>query len=106
MKSKSSSGRWLTSSEINQIKAKHLREAVYLLLDGKVEHAFSDSTHYDVLLNDGTRIPPKALFGVAASRVLNFEVLPSHFTGGEGTPCFRTIRNAGFCIVPKDSSRN
>ncbi|MDE2718827.1 MAG: HNH endonuclease [Chloroflexota bacterium] len=66
----------------------------------------SESTDYDVLLADGRRLAPKALFGVAASRALNLDVRPAHFKGGEGTPCFRAIRAAEFRIVPKAADGN
>ena len=72
-----------------------------MLVEGIVNHLLSESTDYDVLLADGRRLAPKALFGVAASRALNLDVRPGHFRGGEGTPRFRAIRAAEFRIVPK-----
>ena len=86
---------------MKRIKQSDFRKAAQLLVEGKVEHRFADSTHYDVLLSNGRRLPPKALLGVAASRALNIEALPAHFRGGEGTPCFRILRAAGFRIVRK-----
>ena len=43
----------------------------------------------------------KAVFGLAATEALGFEVLPKHLTGGRGTPCFRVLESSGFIIVPK-----
>jgi hypothetical protein len=48
------------------------------------------------------RLPPKAVFGLAASEVFGYEVLPRHFSGGESSPCFRILKAAGYTIVPKD----
>ena len=104
VKTESTSRNRLSIDDMKRIKRSDLREAAQSLIEGKVKHSFADSTHYDILLSDGRRLPPKALFGVAASRVLNIEVLPAHFIGGEGTPCFRILLAAGFQIVPKDYS--
>ncbi|GAA5012633.1 hypothetical protein GCM10025794_00750 [Massilia kyonggiensis] len=94
--------RRLPASELNKIRADHIWEAVQLLLDGYQEHPFADSTDYDVLADDGKRLPPKAVFGIAAKLALGFEVLPLHFTAGLSSPCFRIIEAAGFPIVVKN----
>ena len=99
-------GQWLTTEDHERVKSKYIREAVQVLLKGSVKHPFAESTGYDVLLKDGTRLAPKAVFGVAAQRALNLDIRPSHFRGGEGTPCFRIIRMAGFAIVPKGRDGN
>ena len=39
--------------------------------------------------------------GAAARLGLGLDIGPSHFRGGEGTPCFRAIRAAGLRIEPK-----
>ena len=44
-------------------------------------------------------LAPKEVLGAAAR--LGLDVGPSHFRGGEGTPCFRIIRAAGLRIEPK-----
>ena len=94
-------GRRLTTEDFNKIKAVDLSEAVKLLLESDSTSPFHDSTHYDVLLDDGTRLAPKALFGIAARRALKMDVQPGDFRGGENTPCFRVLRTAGFRIVRK-----
>ena len=94
-------GRWLTVADCDRVESKYIREAVQALLYGSEKHPFAESTDYDVLLENGPRLAPKAVFGVAARRALGLDVQPSHFRGGEGTPCFRLIRSAGFPIVPK-----
>jgi 5-methylcytosine-specific restriction protein A len=71
-------------------------------LRGQTDWApYSPSTDYDVLLEDGVRLPPKVVFGHAASMALGFPVLPRHFSGGLGTVCFAAIEGAGFEIVTK-----
>ena len=53
------------------------------------------------LKSNGTRLPPKAVFGVAATEALGFELRPHHFRRGLDTVCFRAIHNAGYPIAPK-----
>ena len=100
-KADQSPGRWLTREDFERVGAEHIQEAVHALLNGTVNHPFADSTDYDVILDHGIRLAPKALFGVAARQALGIEVRPKDFRGGEGTPCFKTIRAAGLTIVPK-----
>lgn len=74
--------------------------SVTSLLDGD-EHGFGESTDYDLLTDEGRRLPPKAVFGTALSRALGREILPKHFSAGEDSVCFRLLRDAGYRIVPK-----
>ena len=99
-----SPGRWLKGEDFERVKAEHIREAVQDILGGVVDHPFAESTDYDVVLEDGTRLAPKAVFGVAARRALGIAVRPRDFRGGEGTPCFKTIRAANLPIMPKLSA--
>lgn len=62
---------------------------------------YAPSTGYDLLTGSGRRLPPKAVFGLAAAEALGFDVLPGHFSAGEGSLCFRILREAGFLVVPK-----
>ncbi|HDM8047754.1 TPA: DUF3427 domain-containing protein [Vibrio fluvialis] len=68
---------------------------------------YIDSTGYDLLV-DGERFPPKAIFGLALSPVLQMEVLSSHFVGGVGSSCFKILEKLGFEIVnkPRPSEAN
>lgn len=91
----------LPVSELAKVSAEHLWRSVALLLDGYNGHAFKESEDYDVLLPDGTRLAPKAVFGIALTEVIGYEAKPKHFTGGVNTPCFRAITAAGYQIVPK-----
>lgn len=66
-------------------------------LDRGTKHAFSAPTTYEVVHN-GRRYPPKAVFGLAASRLLGQPLKPSDFSAGESEPCFRILRDRGFVI--------
>ena len=94
----------LPAEMLSKVGEQHIYNAVQLLLGGNAKHPFGESTDFDVLLEDGTRLPPKAVFGIAAKEALGMEVLPKHFSGGEGTICFRIIKASGYIIVPKDGS--
>lgn len=88
-------------AEFSRVTADLIWRAMQGLASGSVEHPFAESTHYDVIADSGVRLPPKAVFGLAASEALGFQVLPHHFSAGHGTPCFAEIRRAGYQIVAK-----
>ena len=90
-------------AELSRVTADLIWRVMQGLLSGSVEHPFAESTHYDVIADSGVRLPPKAVFGLAASKALGFQVLPHHFSAGHGTPCFSGIRRAGYRIVAKGS---
>ena len=85
------------------LTGEHLWRAAQKIASGYSEHRFGPSTEYDLLF-DQHRLPPKAVFGVAATEALGFEVGPENFSGGENTLCFRTLRAYGYRIVPKDEA--
>lgn len=91
----------LPAEVLRQISDVDIWQAVQDLLAGEVAESFGPSTDYDLIAADGQRLPPKAVFGLAATRVLGFQVQPKHFTAGLGTPCFEALQAAGFLIVPK-----
>lgn len=91
----------LPSEVLRKVQPDHLWNAVQSLLSGNAKHAFGESTDYDVVLDDGIRLPPKAVFGIGATEALGFSILPKHFSGGESSTCFRILREAGYTIVPK-----
>lgn len=91
----------LPAEMLNRVCEQHVYNAVELLRSGGATHPFGESTDFDVLLEDGVRLPPKAVFGIASKEALGMEVLPKHFSGGEGTICFRIIKSCGYKIVPK-----
>ncbi len=88
----------LPAELLEAVTAEHLFVAGQMLSAGYADHEFGEHTDYEVIFQ-GTRLKPKALFGVAASRALGFRVLAGHFHGGLGTKCFRTIEGAGYEIV-------
>lgn len=92
----------LPAAALSQVTADHIWRAVERLVDRGVSHSFGDSKKYDVISDDGTRLPPKAVFCVAASEALGFEVRPNQFTAGIDSLCFRAIIDAGYRIVAKD----
>lgn len=89
--------------ELEKVTAEHLWRAVQKLSNGYFGHAFKGSRDFDVLLPNGLRLAPKAVFGVAATEALGFEVKPKHFTGGVDAYCFRALHDAGYLVVPKDA---
>jgi hypothetical protein len=95
----------LPAEVLNKVTAENIWHAIENLVNGTAEHHFGESTDYDLLVDEGTRLPPKAVFGLAASEALGFEVLPEHFSAGPAQLCFRILRNSGYAIVPKSASK-
>ncbi|MBW3096498.1 HNH endonuclease [Pseudohoeflea coraliihabitans] len=91
----------LSADTLYSVTAEHVREAVLDAIENGPDPAFQESRQYDLIAGDGIRLPPKAVFGRAATLALGFRVLPEHFSAGEGEPCFKILRAAGFGIVPK-----
>lgn len=85
------------------ITGEHLLRAAERLADGFTAHGFGASNKFDLLF-EGHRLPPKAVFGVAASEALGFPVGPENFSGGESTTAFRILRAHGYSIVGKDDT--
>jgi hypothetical protein len=88
------------SATFTPISGAHLLRAAQRLAVGFDRHPFGSSTDYDVLF-EGHRLPPKAVFGLAATEALGFQVRPENFRGGEGTQCFRVLREHGYPIIAK-----
>jgi hypothetical protein len=79
--------------------------AVQQLLEDPGSHRFGPSTDYDLVADDGRRLAPKAVFGVALSMALGGATIePGHFKGGEGTTAFRLLRAAGYQVVQKGAA--
>lgn len=91
----------LPSTELRKVSAKDLWLAREELLAARNYAPFDDSDEYDVLLENGQRLPPKALLGKALSKTLGYQVLPKHFTGGENSTCFSILRAHGYQIIAK-----
>lgn len=82
------------------ITGEHFLHAAQSLVAGDTAHRFGESTTYDLLF-DGHKLPPKAVFGLAATEALGFPVGPENFTAGEGALSFRMLRAHGYPIVAK-----
>lgn len=91
----------LPAEDLRRVGDLEIWSAVEALLAGAVPPSFDDSTDYDLLTPEGDRLPPKAVFGLAATGALGFQVRSVNFTGGDGTLCFELLRKAGWVIVPK-----
>jgi hypothetical protein len=85
------------------VTAEHLLAAARRLADGFTDHPFGASTDYDLLF-EGSRLPPKAVFGLAATVALGRPIGPGDFSGGLDTPCFRILAGAGYVILAKNEA--
>lgn len=64
------------------------------------KHGFSGSIDYD-LIHNGRRLPPKAIFGLAAARKIGRPLTPAEFSGDDAAPSFAILRGLGFAIERK-----
>ena len=94
----------LRAEQMRKVTADQVWAARERLLDQGTYAPFEDSTDYDVVLEDGRRLPPKALLGTALTEALGFQVLPRHFSGGPASTCFKILREFDYKIVPKASA--
>lgn len=91
----------LPAETLNQVTSDDIDEAVQEFISG-APHNFSDSTGYDICMEDGTRLPPKAIFGLALGKRLGRKANPEDFSGGLNSICFSAIEEAGYNIIAKD----
>lgn len=91
----------LRAEQMRKVSADQVWAARERLLDQGRYAPFEDSTDYDVVLEDGRRLPPKALLGAALTEALGFQVEPRHFSGGTTSTCFEILRGFGYQIVSK-----
>lgn len=85
---------------LNLVTPEMVREAARAVADGAT-HAFGHSTFYDVVLPDGRRVPPKAVFGVALANIIGRPAGPKDFSSGWAHPAYNIMNDAGLEIVPK-----
>ena len=83
------------------ILAADVIEAAALFSSKSVPHDFHESEKFDVIV-EGKRLPPKAILGLAAMRVLGMPLKPSDFSGGEDSQCFKLLRSLGFEVLLKE----
>jgi hypothetical protein len=51
----------LPADDLNKVTAEHIWNAIQLLQGGHTDHVFGESTDFDLVADDGTRLPPKAV---------------------------------------------
>ena len=91
----------LPAAEQRRATAEDFEWAVAQLRAGTIDHPFFESTEYDLVLPDGRRFPPKAVFGLALSHALGRRVGPEDFKDGRSSICHRRLTEAGFHIATK-----
>lgn len=91
----------LPAAELRKVSAADIWSAIEALRNGAPVHPFDDSLSYDLITEDGVRLPPKAVFGLAARSALGFPVQPVNFTGGLDTVSFEMLEAAGWDVVDK-----
>jgi hypothetical protein len=94
----------LSAAEQNKVTPPHIDLAVNRLRAGEDAPSFEESSDYDVLLDDGTRLAPKKVFGLALEAALGIDAFPGHFHAGWSQPSFRIIDAAGYLIVRKEEA--
>src|SRR6202045_59035 len=72
----------LPAEKLHKATAEHIWHAVQFLCESPTEHNFGPSTDFDLIAPNDDRLPPKAVFGLAATEALGFTVQPRHFSGG------------------------
>ncbi|WP_353472345.1 hypothetical protein PVT71_13705 [Salipiger sp. H15] len=91
----------LPTEQLRKITPEHIWQAITETEEFDPSGVFGPSTDYDLLSETGSRLPPKAVFGRAASLALGISVGPQQFSAGKGTPCFKILEEAGYRIVRK-----
>ncbi|MGN3965507.1 HNH endonuclease [Burkholderia gladioli] len=91
----------LSADVLRQATPEYIWRAVQQFIDGNItDDPFGPSTDYDLIADDGRRLRPKAVFGLALSMALDGAPIgPRHFTAGG--LCFNLLQEAGYQIVPK-----
>ncbi len=82
------------------VQRAHVETAFADLDAGASPAGFRDSTTYDVI-HQGRPYPPKQLIALAFKHATGKVVTGDDFGGGEGTACFRRLRELGFLITEK-----
>ncbi|MGF6997269.1 HNH endonuclease [Paraburkholderia sp. GAS32] len=97
-------GERLSVATLSKATPEFIWRAVQMYDDGYVDDAYGPSLDYDLISEQGNRLPPKAIFGLALSLALDGRPIePKHFSGGEASPCVRLLREAGFEVIPKNA---
>lgn len=91
----------IKAESLERVTAEYFYRAIAKADQSPMREMYGQSTKFDLLLDDGTRYPPKLIFGIAATEALGFEVKPKHFSAGWSQPCFNLLHKAGYEIVAK-----
>ncbi|MEP9324107.1 HNH endonuclease [Paraburkholderia phymatum] len=96
----------LPAEVLRSVTAEHVYRAVQQFIERDERNdSFGESTDYDLIADDGRRLPPKAVFGLALSMALDgASIGPKHFTAGG--LCFNLLREAGYQVVKKGETYN
>ena len=94
----------LPAELLRRVTPEHIWQAIAEISQTGPGTEFGPSTDYDLLTDGGVRLPPKAVFGRAASLALSARVGPGSFSAGIGTPCFDMLHKAGYRIVAKEQA--
>ena len=94
----------LPAELLRRVTPEHIWQAIAEISVIGAGNEFGPSTDYDLLTDSGVRLPPKAVFGQAASLALSLRVGPNSFSAGIGTPCFDMLYKAGYRIVAKQEA--
>ena len=86
--------------DFTPVQREHVEKALADLDAGVLPAGFRDSTTYDVI-HQGRPYPPKQLIALALKHATDRVVSGDDFGGGEGTACFRRLRDLGFLITEK-----
>jgi len=86
--------------DFTSVQRAHVEQALADLAAGVSLPGFRDSTTYDVV-HQGRPFPPKLLIALALKHATGQVVTGDDFGGGEGTACFRRLRELGFLITEK-----
>ncbi len=101
LEERSSRSQLLPAGQLALVRPEHIWQAVQDLRFTEDRFGFGESVDYDIVLEDNTRLPPKAVFGRALFLALGIEVRPEHFSSGVNSHCFRALEASGFTIANK-----
>lgn len=89
----------ITASDLSMVGKDHIAAAIQEIREGRERpNRFEEGRKYRLIVGDGGRdLPPKKVFGIALSIMLNRPVTPAEFSSGE--QIFSILRSHGFQVV-------
>jgi 5-methylcytosine-specific restriction protein B len=87
--------------DLKSITRDDVEKAIGQIMREGMPIGFGPSTVYD-LIHNGTPFAPKAVLAIAHKIANGVMPKSDDFSGGEGTPCFTTLRKLGFNISRKN----